>query len=185
MPQTEQQVFNAAYWAHQAPEVAGLMNIPDETARIGRAVELATKGFVIDLPVMGWGWDPYIVMAMRKATGYTWVPSLLQAPILVTPGNHMLTLPDYDPQSPPAGSIRVSVDLADYPAYVAPIPAKPADSNAQSPVGDHNVANLYFVKPWDTNPDGATVTDARGKFKKHIMNPGSMFQSQWYELLAN
>ncbi len=183
MPQTEQQAFNHAYWASHSPEVAELQGIQDETARIGRAVELATKGFVIDLPIMGWLWDPFVVMSLRKAAGYTWVPSLLQAPILVTPGNHILTLPDYDPMTPPPNSIKVSNDVFDYPAYVAPMPAKPSDPNAQSPVGAHNVASLYLVKPWDTNPDGTVVAESRGRFKKHIMNPGSMFQSQWYELL--
>ncbi len=179
--QETQREFNDAYWASQVPEVRRLRDIQDEPERVGLAVQLASSGHIIDGPIMAQQWDPYTVMNLREKAGYTWVPSFLQPPITVIPGVHLFTLPDYDPNNPPANSIRVSTRLSDYPAYTPPKPVEPPFPGSESPVGAHNILNLYLVKPWDTNPDGHRVVEDRGEFVKHLRNPGSPFFSQWYE----
>ena len=72
------------------------------------ATQLASEGYSIDVPIMVWGWDPSITMAMRQADGYTWVPSALQNPVEDAPGLPSLgTVAAYNPNNPPAGSISV------------------------------------------------------------------------------
>ena len=62
---TTQQQFDQAYWASQPPEVQALPGITDPDQRAARAATLATNGFTIDVPIMVWGWDAYLVMTMR------------------------------------------------------------------------------------------------------------------------
>jgi len=75
-------------------------------------MKLAQQGFTIDVPIMVWGWNPLVTMQLRQADGYTWVPSGLQPPIPVTPGIQMAGYTSYDPNHPPAGSIKVTTDFA-------------------------------------------------------------------------
>ena len=51
---------------------------------------------------MAWGWDPYLVMAMRASYGYTWVPSALQPAVQMAPGLATPGLIPYDPANPPS-----------------------------------------------------------------------------------
>jgi len=150
---TQQQTFNAAYLASQPPEIAALLALPDDSeqniaARAGRAAILARRGFLIDAPIMAFGWDPFLCMEQRLAAGLIWVPSALQPglgmpgqysePGLDTPG----TLGPY-PTIPPPGSIKVSINLADYPPFnppPAPIPVPPN----QSPIGPLAVGDIYL-----------------------------------------
>lgn len=115
------------YWAHQPPAVQALHTMaPDKVE--SKAAELATKGYVIDVPIMVWGYNPVCMMGMRLDYGYTWVPSALQPNICSAPG---LSTPacasPYDPKNPPEKSILVSIDAKDYPPFTAPKPpvAKP------------------------------------------------------------
>lgn len=169
--------FDAAYWAHQPPEVRALRDISDADQRLSRASELAMKGFTIDVPIMAWGFDPYYTMKMRRDYGFTWVPSALQSPISVAPG---LTVPGaqpYNPDAPPPGSIKVSLDLADYPPFEPPAPVAPPPAQSGSPVGDQSLGNIYHAQPWDHSPDGTQVVEARGKFvKRRIATPFGFMQ---------
>lgn len=102
---------NDAYWQSQPPEVRQLRDL-DGMDRLGKAQELAAKGFLIDVPIMVWGWDPLVTMTVRANSGYTWVPSALMQPILAGPGIDFPGAPKYNPDKPPAGAIMVSTDFA-------------------------------------------------------------------------
>ena len=77
-----------------------------------RAMELADKGFLIDIPLMVWKWDPLTTMVVRRNQGLTWIPSAKGDPIKVAPGITFPGLPSYDPTKPPPGSIKVTTDFA-------------------------------------------------------------------------
>ncbi len=173
MDNTQQQ-FNDAYRAYLPPEARELMDmsyelLPDRDAKANRAADLAQKGFTIDVPIMVWGWDPYLVMQLRVQFGYTWVPSALQPQVAVPPGLPGFgNLPAYDPLHPPAGSIRVSLNVADYPPFDPPPPPAAQATPPEDPVGLQSVAALYLAVPGETYQDGAKFTDSRGTFVKHI-----------------
>lgn len=160
--------FDKAYWASQPPEVRALPAIEDFDQRIRRGAELAGKGFIIDVPIMIWGWDPYLVMKLRSDFGYTWVPSALQPNVTVAPGITQPGAPAYDATHAPAGSIHVSTNIADYPPFDPPAPpAKPPNNG--DPVGIQSLGTLYLSVPGEAYPDGAKFTDARGTFLKHVV----------------
>jgi hypothetical protein len=80
----------------------------NQEQREATATQLANEGYSIDVPIMVWGWDPSITMAMRQSEGYTWVPSALQAQVQVAPGlSSVGTLAAYNSNNPPPGSISV------------------------------------------------------------------------------
>lgn len=116
-----------AYWAAQPAEVQALMRCVTEGQRMELAHELADKGFLIDVPIMVWGWDPLATMVVRRNQGYTWVPSAKQNPVSVAPGVNFPGLPAYDPKNPPAGSIPVSIAWAKGFEQTCPWPIDPAD----------------------------------------------------------
>ena len=97
-----QAAFDAAYVAAQPPQVAALLT---DNKAAADAMSLATQGFVIDVPIDVYHWDACLVMALRQQSGYTWVPSALQPPVLVAPG---ITFngQQYDPNNPPPGSVE-------------------------------------------------------------------------------
>ncbi len=178
----ENPAFDQAYWAAQPPEVQALQSLASPQAA---ALSLATKGFTIDVPIMIWKWDPWKVMRLRVQYGYTWVPSALQPPIQEAPGVNEPGLQPYDPNNPPAGSIKVSLNLADYPPYNPPAPTpQPTTTNY---VGSLDFGNIYFALPGDPTPDGVIVTDSRGSFLKHrqvVQTPFGPMINGWYELLS-
>ncbi len=101
-----------AYWAEQPPAVQALRTCPDDQ-KFAMAQQLSQEGYAIDMPIMVWGWDPLVTMTLRQQEGYTWVPSAFQANIPIGPGiTNVWNLPGYDPNNPPAGSIKVSTDFA-------------------------------------------------------------------------
>ena len=166
--------FDQAYQAAQPPEIRALMEMPDGSdldhgAKVARAAQLAQQGFPVDVPIMVWGWDPYLCMLYRQQFGYTWVPSALQPPVTVAPGLGAVgNLPAYDPNHPPAGSILVSTNPANYPPFDPPAPVPPPAA-ITDPVGAQSVGNLYLSVAGETYPDGAKFTDARGTFSKHVV----------------
>ncbi len=162
-----QTAFDKAYWASQPPEVRALPAMDDIEQRTLRAADLAAKGFVVDVPIMVWNWDPYLVMTMRSAYGYTWVPSALQPNTTVAPGITQPGAVSYDPTHAPVGSIRVSTNIADYPPLDPPATA-PQQATNGDPVGIQSLATLFLSVPGETYPDGAKFTDARGTFLKHV-----------------
>jgi hypothetical protein len=101
-----------AYWASQPPQVQALMNLPTEAERLAMAHELADQGYLIDVPIMVWRWDPLSTMVVRRNQGFTWVPSANQNPVQVMPGLSYPGLASYDPKNPPPGAIKVSTDFA-------------------------------------------------------------------------
>lgn len=166
---SDQSVFDSAYKLSQPTEVQALMASQDDfEARETRAAELATKGFTIDVPIMVWQWDPYLVMKMRKDYGYTWVPAALQPNVSIAPNVSQPGTVAYDPDHAPAGSIKVSTDPADFPPFVMPV-----HLNVEQPttdlVGPQSVGSLYLTVVGDSSPDGKDFTDARGEFVKHVV----------------
>ena len=166
--ESQQQEFDQAYWAFQPPEVRGLPSLEDQDSRAKRAAELAAKGFVIDVPIMVWSWDPYLVMKLRSDFGYTWVPAALQPPVTIAPGLSAPGSVPYDGAHPPSGSIRVSVNPADYPPFNPPAPPQSPAATTE-PVGQQSLGVLYYAVPGENFPDGAKFTDARGTFLKHVV----------------
>jgi hypothetical protein len=169
---TVQTAFDKAYWAAQPAELQALPAIEDVNQRNLRAAALAAQGFIVDVPIMVWGWDPYLVMTMRSNYGYTWVPSALQPNI---------TAPSYDPAHPPAGSIKVSLKTADFPP-VEPPAATPQPAAHGDPVGVQSIGAYYLSLPGDNYPDGAKFTDSRGTFLKHVTFSGAGRTNYWEKL---
>ena len=95
------------YWSKQPPVVQQLREIDDVGQREALGSKLASQGYQIDVPVMVWGWDAGKTTELRKAFGYTWVPSAMQQPIAAAPGLTGAGMTPYDPANPPAGSIPV------------------------------------------------------------------------------
>ena len=174
---TEQQIFNKAYKNHQPRPVRDLMDLPTELQRDEVAHFLAPLGLAIDVPIMIWGWDPYTTMTVRKAQGFTWVPAAHQEPVRVMPGLSFPGLPSYDPDHPPAGSIKVSVDLVDYPlapdlqinGLAVPKPFQWRNQPAPGPDAD-GPGSTYSPLPSDQLPvgavyrgDGGTIYEKQAK----------------------
>jgi hypothetical protein len=78
------------------------------------AIVLAEQGFLIDVPIMVWGWDPGKIMASRITYGYTSVPALSYPPVTIAPGVNQ----NGKTGSGNTGQILVSLNYADYPPYV-------------------------------------------------------------------
>lgn len=133
---------------------------PGSGEREQLAKQLALQGYTIDVPIDVWGWVVWAVMTERQNFGYTWVPSALQPPLATTPGNDLPGLPPYDPANPPAGSIRVSTNLGDYPPYLVPVPLPPVPGN-QPFVGAHEFDNVYTYGPGSKGPNGFTVQNGQ------------------------
>ena len=162
-----QTAFDKAYWASEPPELQALPAIEDFTQRTTRAAVLAAQGFIVDVPIMVWGWDPYLVMTMRANYGYTWVPSALQPNVSVAPGVTQPGAVAYNPTNPPAGSIKVSTNIADYPPLTPP-PTSTLVASDGDPVGPLSIGTLYLSVVGDTSPDATKFTDSRGTFLKHV-----------------
>jgi hypothetical protein len=85
--------FDSVYWLSQPPSVQALQTA-NASQRNALAMGLAGQGFFIDVPIMVWGWDPYMVMFQRQGDGYTTYPDALNAQ-----------------------TRKVSLNLSDYPPY--------------------------------------------------------------------
>lgn len=166
---TTQQQFDQAYWASQPPEIQALQSITDPDQRAALAAQLAANGFTIDVPIMVWAWDAYLVMTMRQQFGYTWVPSALQPPVTIAPNTAQPGVAAYNPANPPPGSILVSTNVADYPPYAGVLAPAPPEPVSQDPVGALSVGDIYLSTPGDTYQNGAQFTDSRGTFQKRMV----------------
>jgi hypothetical protein len=156
--------FNEAYWLHKAPAVRALrdmsLNTPDRAAE---GVRLAHLGYLIDRLIDVEGAEPYATMRAREELGMTWVPSLLMMGVtLVGPGAN------YDPSWAPAGSIKATSEVKEYPPYDPPAPP-PSVEQPKVPVWRHNTGNLWFAAIGDNSPDGTPYKDDRGSFLKHVI----------------
>jgi hypothetical protein len=105
--------FDSAYWAHQPPQVQKLHGTASYETRRMKAVLLAEGGFVIDVPIMVYGWDPFKIMEAREEYGYKSVPSLAQPNVAVAPGVNSGTATGGTND----GEIKVSLDFDDYPPF--------------------------------------------------------------------
>lgn len=160
-------VFDEAYRASLPPQVAALLDISDSVARMATAQGLAAAGFIIDVPIQVWGWNPYATMAYRLIDGFTWVPNALQPSVGYDVGQASAGPPyvPYDPSKPPASSIRVSVNPADFPPYIppAPKPDLPAPGAAKF-VGELSFGNTYKAGPGTViNGNSVNVFDGEEK----------------------
>lgn len=164
---SEQEVFDSAYRLHQPPDLRTLIDIGEYDARVQRASVLAVQGFAVDVPIMVYGWDPYLVMKLRSEAGYTWVPTALQPAVTIAPGLGAPGAQAYDAKNPPKGSIKVSLDVADYPPYDPP----PSDVNVpvSDPVGPQALGTMYLSTVGDAYADGSRITENRGTFVKHVV----------------
>src|SRR5579871_1331723 len=116
--ETNQFTFDAAYTASRPPQVRKIQELDNLGDRMTIAADLATMGYLIDVPIDVYGWDPFNTMTLRKSFGYTWVPSALAPGVQIAPGvGQPGTLRPYDPTRPGPNSIKVSLDLADYPPF--------------------------------------------------------------------
>ncbi len=183
----EKQLLTAEiYWAAQNPEVGGLRTAPPDNV-VDLALLLAKRGHIIDYYIMVLQGDPLFTMQLRKDYGYTWVPSLLQAPPAVAPGLWFPGVPSYDPDNPPKGSIKVSIYAEDYPPFITPPPpvVEPAVI-VGSPVFANmtGIGSMWYSARDDKMTIGAIHKDQRGTFLKRsqVMIGGS--SSIWWERTA-
>jgi hypothetical protein len=156
---TSQDYFNS-----KDPRIVALQSLPDMAAKISEAATLDANGtgLIIDWAIDIWGWDPVLVMGARKAYGYTWCPAGFQ------PNPPLADLAD--PSKAWPRSIKVSVDLADYPPFAPPPPALPVNT---SPIGTLN-GDAYSVNipaaqihgQW-LYRDGQPYTDTTGTYIFH------------------
>lgn len=119
---------------------------------------------------------------MRAQLGYTWVPSALQPPVTIAPGDTQPGVVPYNPADPSAGSIKVSTNIADYPPYKAAAPTTNAPAPSD-PVGAQSIGNIYLSVPGDTSADGTKFSDSRGTFQKYVVVT-PFGQSSYWEKIA-
>jgi len=165
MPDITQTTFDEAYWESKPPSIQKLRDLDVTDGPLGAltgstrykaALALANQGFVVDVPIMIWGWDPYLTMQLRQTYGFSVVPSALGAM-----------------------NIKVSTDLADYPPMVPPPPPPAPPTN---PVGPCSVGDIYLSVAGDTSPDQAKHSDARGTFIKHVVLTPFGTESYWEKI---
>lgn len=144
-------IFNGTYYQSKHPDFDPLFNgrpgsrNPSGTELAGEARweligKLIAAGHIVDEEIDAEGMEPYTVMFMRQLYGQTWEPNGLgevkvtgvnQPGAVVTPG--MFTGPV------PAGAIKVSTMLEDYPPYPMPAsgsaPPPPPIPHAANPIG--------------------------------------------------
>jgi hypothetical protein len=133
---------DAIYEAHTPHAIRdALWKLRGSPEAIPVARVLAIKGYIIDVPIMVWGWSAPLVMATRMADGFQYCASALMG-YMPSPGQNL------------PGAIRVSVDAADYPAIDKPAP--PPDTTSMVDViivrdKDGNIVsetpNLLWVDP--------------------------------------
>lgn len=170
------------YWAHQDPQVRALRTMHDPELST-KAHELADAGELIDVPIMVWQWDPFLVMSLRAMQNLTWVPSANQEPLNLAGDALMFGFAGrhYDPATPPPGSIKVSVDSIDYPAFDPPAPPTPAP-DARLVGSWTGVGQRYYCLPAGLPlPKGFPTTQDGVNYKKVVI-PGLMAPFHGWEV---
>ncbi len=137
--------FDKAYTASQPPCIQSLMLMdPTQPQRLAQAQTLANAGFFIDLVIMVWGWDPYMVMYQRQVDGYTSYPDMLNEqskPVDLNPADY----PPFAPP-PPATTPLVGGPIGAGPYYfvTAALPAgTPAGTQVEQ--GGHTYILVYIA----------------------------------------
>lgn len=180
------QEFNARYWGAQPLPVQALSGMETESnERIAKAWKLAGQGYSIDADIMLRGGDPYWVQWMRLQNGYTWVyalgtqpTNLVLAPHLSFPG-----MAPYDPLKPPAGALKVSLDLADYPIPEVPQnPTEPVEAVPVSPFWARRTGNFCEAHPLDRSEDGSEYNGPEGKWRKTVVPSAFGTRQYWMKV---
>jgi hypothetical protein len=110
------------YWASLDTKLQVLRHM-DLGARFDLARELMAQNFTIDEACqLDQEMEPQDVMLVRLNNGLVWVPAANQPNIPTMPGDDMPGQKAYDAAHPPAGSIMVSIDAADYPRFGGELP---------------------------------------------------------------
>jgi hypothetical protein len=109
--------FDNAYWASQPLPVQALQTMDaSQQGRTTLAYQLAGQGYFIDVPIMVWGWDPYMIMYQRQIDGYTTYPDALNSQTRTV----SLNLSDYPPAAVPAPQgVLVGPQIGMSPYYFA------------------------------------------------------------------
>ena len=182
------QEFSARYWAAQpipVRELAGLDQLSDE--RTAKAWELARMGYAIDPDIMMRGGDPYWVQFVRLANGYTRYPGLGTKTVLAVPGAWFPSTPGYEPYDalhPQAGSLKVSLDLADYPEPQKPDePAPIVPDVPQAPNWALRCGSWCEAHALDHSPDGFLYEGVDGKWRKTVVSsPFGGLRQYWQKV---
>lgn len=145
-----QMTFNAAYYASKPPAFQPLYNGRPGSANPSAAPltqdqawtlvgQLIAQGWIIDEEIDAEGMDPYTTMFMRELYGQTWEPAGLGATEVSSTGDLGAVVSPGEYTGPvPAGQIKVSTLLSDYPPYpvpASPIVVTPPTPQAANPVG--------------------------------------------------
>jgi hypothetical protein len=132
-PPAKQPLYNGRAWAQNA-------NLPQlsQPAINALTVQLLAQGFIIDEQIDFLGLDPYALMYVRQAYGNTWVPAGLGLAYTNVEPPSIYTGPV------PAGQIKVSTLLSDYPPYPTPavFAAPPPIPQSANPVGIRIIAQV-------------------------------------------
>jgi hypothetical protein len=142
-----QTAFNTAYYASKPPAFQPLyggrpgaamassypLTQDQAWALVGK---LIAQGWVVDEEIDAEAMDPYTTMFMRELYGQTWEPASLGE----TQSNQALT-PGMYSGPVPAGQIKVSTMIEDYPPYPVPIPPVPPPTpQVANPIGVRIIA---------------------------------------------
>ncbi|HVO99532.1 MAG TPA: hypothetical protein VMT15_15785 [Bryobacteraceae bacterium] len=145
-----QALFNTAYYASKAPAFQPLFSgragaqmyaaQPLTQDQVNTLIaQLLAQGYIIDEEIDFLGMDPYTIMYCRQQYGNTWVPAGLGD----VPAQ---TEPPVTYSGPvPAGAIKVSTMISDYPPYPVSAPTEPVTPpipQAANPVGIRIIAQV-------------------------------------------
>lgn len=182
----EPEDFNKAYWLSKPPAVRVLAAMePYTNARTQEALKLALppNSLSVDMEIDAFGAQPWYSMKNRIMYGYTWVPSMLQPPIPVAPGLEFPGQPVYNPNNPPAGSIRVSANIDDYKPFDPPPPPPPAVvSVTAEPNWTLQSGGWAPAKAFDKSPDGTVYDGPKGKWVKVVTATPFGSSAYWLRL---
>lgn len=174
---SQQNYFNKRYRASLLAPVRRLYDLVtgstanlEETDLGTLAKSLADMGYIIDVPIQVWGWNPESTMIVRHNQGFTWIPSANMPNIPVMPGITFPGQPSYDPDAPPPNSIRVVIDADEFiPAPDMIVKDKPFnwfykhDDN-----GTNGVGSLWNCNANDMSDVGARYEEKNSTGKKVI-----------------
>ena len=167
-------------------EVLNLRNLKgDLLDRVAAAVDLAIKGFAIDIVQDAWLANPYRLLQQRRQAGYTWTPSLLKNAVpFIIPGIAEPNMVSYDADHPPLGAILVAPPghaVGDPGVLIPPVP-EPVHPPV-SPIGVPAGGSRYMVNPLagDETPDGGMYVELGITYRKVIVPAFAGINAKWWE----